>query len=401
MSESAPERVQVRGPLAMFADGFREHLVENGYTLRTKRELLQLLAHLSRWMEAQELEVGALTSAVAERFVLERRRQGYRSSISLKSPSRVLGYLDSVGALPVDESVLSPLDELLEAYVRYLREERGLGERTVAAYAGIARQFLSERAGPIEDRLAGLSGGEVNAFVLREFRRRSGRSAERVVYALRALLRYLHVQGLIDQPLAGGVLSVGRRREDLPRGLPGERVRLLLDSCDRSTRIGCRDHAILLLLARLGLRCSEIAALTLDDVDWRAGEVVIRGKGSRIDRLPLTADVGEALADYLCGGRPRGFGRVLFLNGRAPVAALSRDTVSMVVVRACRRVGMPPVRGHCLRHTVATELLRRGAGLTEIGQVLRHQDQRTTSVYAKVDRAALSRLALPWPGSER
>ena len=170
---------------------------------------------------------------------------------------------------------------------RYLREERGIGERTVAAYAGIARQFLSGRPGSIEDHLAGLSGGEVNAFVLREFRRHSRRSAERVVYALRALLRYLHVQGLIDQPLAGGVLSVARRREDLPRGLPGEQVGLLLESCDRSTRIGRRDYAVLLLLARLGLRCSEIAALTLDDVDWRAGEIVIRGKGSRIDRLPL------------------------------------------------------------------------------------------------------------------
>jgi integrase/recombinase XerD len=290
---------------------------------------------------------------------------------------------------------------LLGAFARYLRDERVVSERTVAAYAGVARQFLSERGGSIEDHLADLSGGEVNAFVLREFRRHSWRSAERVVYALRALLRYLHVQGLIDQPLAGGVLSVARRREDLPRGLPGEQVRLLLESCDRSTRIGCRDYVILLLLARLGLRCGEIAALTLEDVDWRAGELVIRGKGSRIDRLPLTADVGEALADYLCRGRPLGYGRVLLLNGRAPVAALSRDTVSMVVVRACRRVGMPPVRGHCLRHTVATELLRRGAGLAEIGQVLRHQDQRTTSIYAKVDRAALSRLALPWPGSER
>ncbi len=297
----------------------------------------------------------------------------------------MLGYLESLGVLPVDELVLSPLDELLGAYARYLRDERGINERTVAAYAEIARQFLSERPeGSAEDQMAGLSAGEVNAFVLREFRRHSRRSAERVVYALRALLRYLHVQGLIGQPLAGGVLSVARRREDLPRGLPGEQVRLLLDSCDRSTRIGCRDYAILLLLARLGLRCSEIAALTLDDVDWRAGEVVIRGKGSRIDRLPLTADVGEALADYLCRGRPQGYGRTVFVNGRAPVTALSRDTVSMVVVRACRRVGMQPVRGHCLRHTVATELLRRGAGLAEIGQVLRHQDQRTTSIYAKV-----------------
>jgi integrase/recombinase XerD len=148
------------------------------------------------------------------------------------------------------------------------------------------------------------------------------------------------------------------------------------------------------------LRCSEVAAMTLDDVDWRAGDVVVRGKGSRHDVLPLPADVGEALADYLCRGRPRGFGRLLFLNGRAPVAGLSRDTVSMVVVRACRRVGMPPVRGHCLRHTVATELLHRGAGLAEIGQLLRHQDQRTTSIYA--NRAARRSVVSPvQPGGTR
>lgn len=401
MSELAPDRVQVSGPLATFADGFREHLAKRGYTLRTKRELLQLLAHLSRWMDGEGLDASSLTPAVAEQFILERRRQGYRSSVSMKSPRRLLEYLEGLGALPVDDRVASALDQLLGAYARYLREERGLGECTVAGYAAIARQFLSERAGWFEDHPAGLSGGEVNAFVLREFRRHSRRSAERAVYALRALLRYLHVQGLIDQPLAGGVLSVARRREDLPRGLSDEQVRVMLDSCDRSTRIGRRDYAVLLVLVRLGLRCSEIAALTLEDVDWRAGEIVIRGKGSRIDRLPLPADVGEALADYLCRGRPRGYGRLLFLNGRAPIAGLSRDTVSMVVVRACRRVGMPPVRAHRLRHTVATELLRRGAGLAEIGQVLRHQDQRTTSIYAKVDRAALSRLALPWPGSER
>jgi integrase/recombinase XerD len=401
MSESAPDRVQVRGPLARFADGFREHLAEQGYTPRTKRELLQFLAHLSRWMEAEGLQANSLTPAVAEQFVLERRRQGYRSSISVRSPRRVLGYLERLDALPPDEPLSSPLEELLGAFARYLRDERVVSERTVAAYAGVARQFLSERPGSIEDHLAALSAGEINAFVLREFRRHSWRSAERVVYALRALLGYLHVQGLIDRPLAGGVLSVARRREDLPRGLPGEEVRLLLESCNRVTRIGRRDYAVLLLLARLGLRCSEIAALTLDDVDWRQGEIVIRGKGSRIDRLPLSADVGEALADYLCRGRPHGYGRLLFLNGRAPVAGVSRDTVSMVVVRACRRVGIRPVRAHCLRHTIASELLRRGAGLAEIGQVLRHQDQRTTSIYAKVDRAALSRLALPWPGSER
>lgn len=150
----------------------------------------------------------------------------------------------------------------------------------------------------------------------------------------------------------------------------------------------------------LGLRCGEVAALELGDVDWRAGEVVIRGKGSRIDRLPLPGDVGEALVDYLCHGR-RGFGRTVFLTVCAPVTGISRGTIRDLLVRACQRAGMPAVGAHRLRHTVASDLLSRGAGLREIGQVLRHQDLGATAIYAKVDQATLSRLALPWPGSER
>jgi site-specific recombinase XerD len=157
----------------------------------------------------------------------------------------------------------------------------------------------------------------------------------------------------------------------------------------------------LVLLSRLGLRCGEVAALELGDLDWRAGEVVIRGKGSRIDRLPLPRDVGQALADYLRHGRPRGFGRTVFVTVCAPVTAISRGTINAVLTRGCARAGLPAVGAHRLRHTLASELLSRGAGLREIGQVLRHQDLGTTAIYAKVDQAALSRLALPWPGSER
>ena len=401
MTEPRPDRVRVTGPLAAFADGFQACLVERGYTPCSVQFHLQLLAHLSRWMQAEGLEVDGLSAGVAERFLADRRRQGYASRISPKGLRPLVGYLDGLGVLPAVVGVESTeVDRLLVEFCGYLCEERGLVAGSVKLYARIARRFLGGRSVPLADDLARLSGAEVNAFVLREALRVRPRTAETVVCALRALLRFLHVQGWIATPLAEAVPSVPQRRENLPRGLPAGQMSLLLDSCDRSTKTGCRDYAILMLLARLGLRAGEVAGLRLDDVDWRASELVVCGKRSRIDRLPLPHDVGEALADYLYRARPRGFGRTVFLRAQAPVGGLSGDSVSEVVVRACRRTGIAPARAHRLRHTIATEMLRSGAGLGEIGQVLRHQSLDVTAVYAKVDRQALSRLALPWPGAQ-
>jgi integrase/recombinase XerD len=401
MAKPAPDRVRVSGPLAVFADGFLVELVEQGYRLWPAQRHLEFLSSVSRWMEAEGLAVEELTSRAVERFVAERRRVGYRSSVSPKSLRPLLGYLGRLGVLPAgDGEPLTPVDRLLAQFRDYLLVERGATPGTVGQYEPVARLFLEERSEPIADDLAGLSGREIHAFVLREARRRGQRQAELMVCALRALLRFLHVQGRIATPLAAAVPSVRKRREGLPRGLAAEQVRLLLASCDRDTAAGKRDFAILMLLARLGLRRGEVAALGLDDVDWRAGVILIRGKGSRIDRLPLACDVGEALVDYLRHGRPRGFGRRLVLAARAPYKEMSPGGVTAVVMRACKRAGIAPVGAHRLRHTIASELLRRGAPLPEIGQLLRHQSIDTTAEYAKVDRIALSRLALPWPGSE-
>jgi integrase len=401
MTKPRPDRVRVSGPLASFADGFGACLAEQGYTPCAVQFDLQLLAHLSRWMQAEGVDAGALSPVVAERFLVERRRQGYASRISPKGLRPLLGFLDGAGVLPAAEAVArTPADRLLEEFCGYLRDERGLVAGSVQLHARIARRFLEERPDPLADALARLPGGEINAFVLRESRRVRPRTAEMVVCALRALLRFLYVQGWITSPLAAAVPSVPQRRENLPRGLPPRQVAVLLGSCDRSARAGRRDFAVLMLLARLGLRCGEVAALRLDDVDWRAGEIVVRGKRSRLDRLPLPGDVGEALGDYLSRARPRGFGRTVFLRAQAPLGGLSGDAVSEVAVRACRRAGIAPVRAHRLRHTIATQMLRGGAGLTEIAQVLRHQSIKATAICAKVDRAALSRLALPWPGDQ-
>ena len=217
--------------------------------------------------------------------------------------------------------------------------------------------------------------------------------------ALRALLRFLYLRQYTPLPLAAAVLAVcAAHRAGASRTLTAGDVARLLAGCDRRTATGRRDYAIVTVLVRLGLRAGEVAALTLDDIDWRAGELVVVGKGGRRDRLPLPVDVGQALADYLKRGRPRGECRHVFVHVRAPYCAIGRWAVSHVVARGCQRAGLPELRAHRLRHSAATEIHRAGAGLVEIGQVLRHRHSTTTTIYARTDPEALISLARPWPG---
>jgi integrase/recombinase XerD len=241
----------------------------------------------------------------------------------------------------------------------------------------------------------------VTAFVLATCPGMRKGSAKLTVTALRSLLGFLHVEGLIGEPLGQHVPSVASwRLAGLPRALEPGQVQALLASCDQHTAAGRRDFAMLTLLARLGLRAGEVAALMLDDIDWRAGEITVRGKGSRCERLPLPADAGEAIAGYLLDGRPEPFesARQVFLRARAPHRALTVGGVSGAVSTAGQRAGIGPVRAHRLRHSAATGMLAAGASLTEIGQVLRHRRLLSTAIYAKADTGALRTLARPWPG---
>ena len=227
-------------------------------------------------------------------------------------------------------------------------------------------------------------------------------SAKATTTRLRSFLRFLYVRGLTTSSLVGAVPSVAAwRLACLPKGLEATQIAAVLGSCDRASAIGRRDYAILVVLARLGLRAGEVAGLQLEDIDWRAGDLLVRGKGSRIDRLPLPVDVGEALADWLQQGRPRCVDRSLFVRMRAPQRGLSPEANSAVVARAGERAGLPPVGVHALRHTAATEMLRAGASLSDVGQVLRQHSSEVTSIYAKVDRQALSMVVRPWPGTAR
>jgi integrase/recombinase XerD len=397
-----PARVRFTGPLAPYAEGFRAELARQGYTAISATNQLRLAAHVSRWLDGRGLEAGALRPALIERFMAERRARGYRQLRSAKAMLPLLGYLRALGACPPPEPAGTPAQELLERFRAHLIGERGLAGASAAGYLDAVRGFVAGRARADGTfALGALSARDVTAFVLGESRRRHGRGAALTTTALRALLRFLHVEGLTPGPLADVVPSVASwRLAGLPRALRPEEVRALLLSADRPGPVGLRDRAILLLLARLGLRAGEVAALELGDLDWRAGEILIRGKGDRRERLPLPADVGHALAAYLRAARPpeRECRRV-FLRARAPRRGLSPAGVSQVVAGACARAGLAPVGAHRLRHAAACQMLRAGASLPEIGRVLRHRSPLSTAIYAKVDRDGLRSCARPWPGS--
>jgi len=390
------------GPLAPYGAGFQASLADQGYSADSIGRQLRLMVHLSRWLERRHLGVGDLSTDCARRFLGSRRAEGYARPESMAGMAPMLEYLRSVGAAPGIEAEVTrtPVDALVAAYRRYLLEERGLSElSTVPHYLDVASAFLAHRsiAGPADVR--GLTSADVSGFVLSESRRRTVGYAKSISTRLRSLLRYLEMEGLTSNALAAAVPSAASwQLTGLPQAISTRDVARLLESCDRRRPSGCRDFTILTVLARLGLRAAEVAALTLDDIDWRGGEVRVHGKGNREDRLPLAHDVGEAIVAWLREGRPRCASPAVFTRVLAPHRGLSARTISGVVRQACRRAGLPPMGSHRLRHTVATETLRAGGSLTEVAHLLRQRSLAATSIYAKVDLRALSAVARPWPG---
>jgi integrase/recombinase XerD len=397
-----PSRVRVSGPLESYACGFAVELSGQGYAPVSARLQLHLVAHLSRWLAGEELDAAALTQPVVEAFLAARRAAGYTRFRSVDALVPLLSYLRGLGAAPRAPVVVAvgPVEVLLERYRRYLLVERGLAGETVRGYVKMVRPFLAGRVGCGGLDLEHLSAGDVSAFLVGVSLEGRGGSVKLIVTALRSLLGFLHVEGVLEESLSGSVPSVACwRLAGLPSALEADEVRRLLAGCDRRTANGRRDFAIVTLLVRLGLRSSEVAVLELDDVDWWAGEILVRGKGDRRERLPLVVDAGQAIAAYLRRGRPSSAqGRCVFVRVRAPHRALTPLGVSQVVSAAARRAGLGPIHAHRLRHTAASEMLRAGAPLPEIGQVLRHRRLASTAIYAKVDREALRSLAREWPG---
>jgi site-specific recombinase XerD len=396
---------RVTGPLGPFAAGFVDELRRQGFQPVTVGKHVALLAGLSSWLATEGVAASGLSSEVAERFCVARRTAGHRTRVTIRSLGPLLGYLRGLGVAPPASAPapVGPVEELLSRFRRYLEQERGLVPAAAGGYVEKVRPFVARFEGPDGLELSRVDVAEVRAFVVEVCPQLGLRAAQLTVVSLRSLLRFLHLEGVLERSLAGAVPSVfGPRLSGLPERLEPGQVNALVASCDTSTVIGIRDLAILTVLARLGLRAAEVAALSLEDIDWRAGELVVRGKGGRSERLPLPVDVGEAIVGYLRDARPSSaLDRAVFVRVRAPHHRLSPGAVTYVVEGAALRAGLGRMHAHRLRHTAASELLRAGATLPEVGQVLRHRHARSTAIYAKVDRGALRQIARPWPGALR
>lgn len=390
---------RVSGPLAAYADGYRSELQRLGYTPASTEFKVSEMSRLSRWLEARGLAADDVATGTVDAFLSDSIIG--RRTPTLKAMRPLLEWLSAQGVVGADPAPPRlAVDVLLADYREWMVVERALAARTVGRYEKTARRFLAARAqGPEATGVDGLTGQAVTAFLLAEASRGLSRgSVQGRVAELRSLLRFLHWKALTESALSESVPPVpGWKDTAVPPRLAATVVRTLVDSCDRATPTGTRDFAMLLLLSRLGLRAAEVARLQLDDLHWRAGEFVVRGKARREDRMPLPTDVGEALSAYVITARPRVASRTVFLTVAAPPRPLWPTTVSQMVWRQCIRAGLPPVRAHRLRHALATELLDHGVALPKIAQVLRQRDLATTASYAKVDYAALRELALPWP----
>jgi integrase/recombinase XerD len=397
--------VVVVGPLEPYQAGFEAVLAEAGYTPLSAANQVRLMRHLSIWMAGRDLEAAELSLAVVRAYLAYRRGEGYTSWLSVRGLAPLLGYLRGLGVVRelVRAAAAGPLDELVESYRRYLVTERGLVSGTVRYYLADARVFLACWVDMRGSRLGEMTAAGVTAFVVEQCGRRSVGSAKILVTVLRSVLRFLLVEGLVSTDLSGVVPAVaGWRGSGLPKAVRTSDVAALLATCEGGSRVaGRRDRAVLLLLVRLGLRSGEVARLELEDLDWRRGEVIIRGKGRRDERLPLPSDVGEAIVDYLRRDRPKVTHRALFINARVPYTPMKAGSVQSVVVTAAGRAGLVGVSAHRLRHTAATLMLQAEARLAEVGQVLRHRSAATTAIYAKVDTGRLRELAAAWPLTSR
>ena len=396
------------GPLGDIMPAYADLLCQQGFAHESAHLQLRFLADLNHWLNRQRFSIADITKALLYRYLRSRHQRLRPRRDDASILKRLLHLLHTKGLLQnkVSPSINSPRQCVENDFNRYLSQERGLSMATRVNYRPFIQRFLSAQFGAQPIQFAHLRAKDVIRFVRNHAHKLSPKRAGLMVSALRSFLRYLRHRGDITTDLAACVPGVASWSfSSLPKFLQPHQVQQVLNQCDRRTAQGRRDYAILLLLARLGLRACEIVALTLDDIDWETGEITVRGKGGRLAQLPLPPDVGKALATYLHKDRPACSTRQLFICLKAPRRGFANSiAISTLVARALKKAGVEsphPGAAHLFRHTLATEMLRQGASLAEIAQLLRHQSFNTTTLYAKVDLVALQTLAQPWIGGVR
>lgn len=396
------------GPLAAHIVLFAKSVSEQGYCLYSLRRQVRIAACFSRWLKQKGVGVRSICSDHPVRYLRYRARHVQLWPGDAAALGHLIGFLRREGVIPAEKISarrLSSVERYAEGYEQYLREARALATATIVNYVPFIREFLEDRFGHGRVRLSRLCAGDVVRFVQRLATRLHLKRAKLMTTALRSFLRYARYCGEVTLDLAAAVPVVANwSMTSIPRAIAVDQVRQLLLSIDRRTAIGRRDYAILLLLARLGLRSGEVAFLELDDIDWNAGQLSVHGKTGQRSALPLPAEVGKAIAAYLRRGRPNSTSRRVFLRAKAPICGFRGPCgVGCIVRHSLQRAGIhaPTTGAHQFRHGLATEMLRQGASLGEIGELLGHRHPQTTKIYTKVDLKALRTLALPWPGGVR
>jgi integrase/recombinase XerD len=399
-------RVQ-QGPLGRYLIQYADHLYAQGYSRLSGRRKLQLAAHFACWLNRNNIAAKAILSRHVRDYLQFRKRSGIR--LQLGDHAAVAGFLNllrdqGVTTERIPQPPLTPIQKALREYDLYLQKEQSLSLATRIGYAPFVRQFLVSRFGHGRVNLSTLNAPDVLQFVRRSAGQLKNKRALLMTTALRSFLRFARYRGDLTLDLAACVPPVASwSLSTLPKALPPAQVKqVLADARQRRSAVARRDYAILLLLARLGLRGGEVCHLVLEDLDWENSRIAIRGKGGRVTHLPLPADVGQAIAAYLRHDRPRvSDTRRLFLRVRAPVAGFKgQGSVGSVVKHALQRaqIDSPRKGAHQFRHSLASTMLQQGSSLGEIGELLRHRSPDTTAIYAKVDLRSLRSLALPWPG---
>jgi integrase/recombinase XerD len=393
------------GPVAGHIIPFAEWLVGRGYGLVSLRNQVLMADGFSRWLQQKGVGLSDVGAEDPERYLLDRvrdRRPKLGDSAALRHLLDFLRSRNAVAEETKTEHFPTPIEQHLADYERFLQDARALSRQTIINYRPVVRDFLRYRFGDGEVMLAHLRAIDVTNFVQKTVSRLNLRRAKITTTALRSFLAYARYRGDIASDLAAAVPVVANwSLSSIPRAIGHDAVTRLLASIDRDTAVGCRDYAMVLALARLGLRSSEVVLLELDDIDWAAGQIRVRGKNGQRHDLPLPMDVGEAIANYLQRWRPRNGSRRVFLRDKAPIRGFEGPSgLGCVIRRSLKRAGIdaPTTGTHQFRHGLASEMLRGGASLGEIGEVLGHRHVQTTAIYAKVDLKALRTLALPWPG---